>query len=207
MALANYSDLVSAISTWTHRGDLASVAPDFITLAEQRIYHGKKHPLYASNPLRLRIMEEQDSGNAANGVIAIPSGYLETIRLTVTTGGRSKSLTYRAPSANAPWESEAGTASFFTRVNEGLKIGPVTAAYVHDYYKRFDALTAQAATNALLTNHPDLYLYGALHQAWLYVGNKAKADWAYEEFMSAVNGLSVSDKKHYGNAPAVVAVS
>jgi hypothetical protein len=207
MALANYTDLVSAISSWTHRGDLTSVAPDFITLAEQRIYHGSKHPMFPSNPLRLRIMEEKETGNASSGVITIPSGYLETIRLVIVIDGKNHELRYLSPAVNAPFETESGNASFFTRVNEGFKVGPSTASYSHDYYKRFDALTSSATTNALMTAHPDLYLYGSLHQAWLYVSNRAKADWAYEQFMSAVNSLGVSDKKHYGNAPAVAVVS
>jgi hypothetical protein len=208
MALTNYSDLVTAISSWTHRGDLASIAPDLITLAEQRIYYGSQMPGMESKPLRLRIMEEQDTGNAASGVITIPTGYLETIRLVINTGGKQSEITYRAPVANAPYETEAGNASFFTRINEGLKVAPSSAAYVHDYYKRFDALTSTATTNALMTAHPNIYLYACLVEAWIYASNLPKAQWAFSMFASAVNSHRRSDKwSALGAAPAVVAVS
>lgn len=211
MALANYNDLVSAISSWTHRGDLASIAPDLITLAEQRIYHGSENPgmpQLDSKPLRLRIMEEQDTGNASSGVITIPSGYLETIRLLLNTGGKQREIRYLTPTANAPFETESGDASFYTRVNEGLKVGPSSAAYVHDYYKRFDALTAAAPTNALMTAHPGIYLYASLVEAWIYANNLAKAQWAFGLFQGAINSRQKSDRwSAVGAAPAVVAVS
>ena len=208
MALANYSDIVSAISSWTHRGDLSSVAPDFITLAEQRIYYGCEEEPFKCDPLRIRIMEEQDTGNASSGVITIPSGYVETIRLLVTVSGKNSELRYLPPNQNASYETESGTASFYTRVNEGLKVGPSTAAYVHDYYKRFDALTSSATTNALLTAHPNVYLYACLIEAWLYASNMAKAQWAYGMYRSAVNALQRSDRRSaYGHGLAVVAVS
>lgn len=209
MALANYSDLVSAISSWTHRGDVASVAPDFITLAEQRIYYGSEDMQFPCKPLRLRIMEEQDTGNASSGVITIPSSYLETIRLILTDGGKNREIRYRAPQANAPYESESGNASFYTRLNEGLKVGPSSAAYVHDYYKKFDGLTVSNTTNALMTAHPNVYLQACLVEAWMYIGNMAKATAAYRAYCAAVNALQSSDRRSaYGaSGLAVVAVS
>lgn len=208
MALANYTDLVSAISSWTHRGDLSSIAPDLIALAELRIYHGSKDPLYPSEPLRIRIMEEQATGNASSGVISVPSGYVETIRLLITVGGKNRELRYQAPQANTAYETETGNASFYTRINEGFKVGPQTAAYTLDYYKRFDALTSGATTNALMTAHPNVYLYGSLLEAFIYTGNVQKADWAHRLYMGSMNGLQSSDRRNaYGIAPAVVAVS
>lgn len=208
MALANYSDLVSAISSWTHRGDLSSVAPDFIALAEQRIYHGCEEDMFKSNPLRIRIMEERATGSASSGVITLPGGYIETIRLMVTIGGKNRELRYRAPQTNAPYESESGDASFYTQLAEGFYVGPKSATYTLDYYKRFDALTSSATTNALMTAHPGVYLYGSLIEAWIYVNNMAKAEWAFRLFKSAINSLQTSDRNaKYSSGLAVVAAS
>lgn len=208
MALANYTDLVASIASWTHRSDLSNISPDLIALAEQRIYFGSEDMEYPCKPLRIRIMEEQDTGTASSGVITIPSGYLETIRLLAVTNGKNRELKYRAPNANAPYESEDGPACFYTRINEGLKVGPDDASYVHDYYKRFDALTSGSPTNALMTAHPNLYLYGSLLEAWLYVGNLVKSKWAYGMYCSSINALQRSDRRSaHGHGLAVVAVS
>jgi hypothetical protein len=208
MALANYSDLATAISAYTHRGDLTPFVADAIALAEQRIYYGCDEEPFRSEPLRLRIMEEQDTGTASSGVITIPSGYLETIRLKATTSGEHRTLSYLPPFAISGYEGTADEAIFYTRVNEGLKVGPTTATYIHDYYKRFDALTSSATTNALMTAHPHLYLWGSLIEAWLYVNNMAKAQWAFSQYRAAVNALVRSDRRSaYGHGLAVVAVS
>lgn len=208
MSLANYSDLVSGVASWTHRSDLTAIIPDFISLAELRMYYGCDEEPFKCVPLRLRIMQEQDTGTASSGSITIPSGYLETIRLAATTGGAKRVLTYRAPHANTAYETETGDAKFYTVLNEAIKVAPQTATYTHDYYKRFDALTSIATTNALMTAHPNLYLYATLIEAFQYIHNVAKAQWAYGVYRSAVNALQSSDKRQaYGHGLAVVAVS
>jgi len=38
MALSNFTELKSSIANWIHRNDLSAVIPDFITLADMRIF-------------------------------------------------------------------------------------------------------------------------------------------------------------------------
>jgi hypothetical protein len=195
MAITTYAELVTAIGSWTHRSDLASIAPDFIMLAEQRIYHGSEDPEMPSPPLRIRLMEERDTGTASNGLISIPTGYLETIVLKTAVNGESFRLEYKPPSDNAYYQGQSGNARFYSRVNEGIYVGPQTAAYTHDYYKRFDALTVSATTNTLLTNYPHLYLYGCLVEAMPYIGKDARLSLWYRMFNASLRGLNNSDRK------------
>lgn len=205
MALANYSDLTTAIASWTHRGDLSSIAADLVTLAEQRIYNGSEQGGVIVQPLRLRLMEQQETGNASNGVISIPTGYIETIRLKIVSGGEHRNLTYRSPQAQTQYEGDTGVANFYTRINQGLKVAPATAAYVHDYYKKFDALTSTNTTNTLMTNYPNIYLFACLVEAFQYINNPAKAGWAFQMLADAVNSAQKSDRRSaYGHGLAVV---
>ena len=38
MSLSNYADLKAAVATWVNREDLTTTIPDFIRLAEARVY-------------------------------------------------------------------------------------------------------------------------------------------------------------------------
>src|SRR5882672_139887 len=58
MSILTYTDLQSAIGNWLARSDLSANIPDFITLAEQRIFYGADDPNFPSPPLRIRAMEQ-----------------------------------------------------------------------------------------------------------------------------------------------------
>ncbi len=208
MALTSYSDLVTAITSWTHRSDLSTIAPDFITLAEQRIYNGSNDPEFPCKPLRASFMQTSSSGSASNGVIAFPSLYLETIRLYIVANGKNKELKYKSANDLTPYETDSANANYYTQVGGGLKVGPLTAAYTHDYYASSPALTVSNTTNTLMTNYPNLYLYACLIEAWMYVGNLAKAQIAYRQYMGAVNAIQARENSEsYGSAGLAVSPS
>jgi hypothetical protein len=150
MALSNYSDLQTTVASWLHRADLTSIIPDLITLAEQRIFNGGT----SHDPVRISDMQNRDTGTIASQSIALPSGYLETLRLAVTSGGQNYALEYISPSEFSGYENQSGNPQYFTVVNNAIKTAPNGGLdYIHDYYKRFDPL-ATTSTNALLTNAP-----------------------------------------------------
>ena len=63
MALASYADLQTAVASWLNRTDMAAYIPDFIALAEERIYR----------TLRVKAMETAFTGTVAAGVVALPA--------------------------------------------------------------------------------------------------------------------------------------
>lgn len=197
MSIASFSELKTAITNWTHRSDLSSYAADFITLADNRIHYGSKDPEMPSQPMRVKGMEQRESSTvASDGTITLPTGYLETRRLTLTVNGKNKELKYRSPAQNAPWETETGEANFFTENNGKIYIGGTGggSGYVHDYYKKIDTLSDSTTTNWLITNHPSVYLQACLLEAWLFVGNMGKAQAAYRSFAGLINALNAADK-------------
>jgi hypothetical protein len=86
MALANYSDLQSAIASYLARpGDslVSTPAPDFVALAESRIAYGADAP-YPSRPLRIRAMETAAillTGAAQAGGVSGGSANAQTVTL------------------------------------------------------------------------------------------------------------------------------
>jgi hypothetical protein len=197
MSIASFSELKTAIASFTHRADLSSYAADFITLADNRIHYGSKDPEMPSKPLRVKGMEQRESSTVGtDGTITLPTGYLETRRIVLTVNGKNKELKYRSPALNAEWETETSTGSFFTENNGKIYVGGTGggSGYLHDYYKKLDTLSDSQTTNWLITNHPSVYLQACLLEAWLFVGNMAKAQAAYRSFAGLLNGLNSADK-------------
>ena len=62
----------------------------------------------------------------------------------------------------------SGTPNFFTIVGSNILLGvqPDSAKTLQiNYYKNLTALSDSNATNDILTNYPELYLYGSLAEA------------------------------------------
>lgn len=198
MAITTYAELITAVDDWTHRSDISSKTPDFIALCENRLYNGG----FGSNPLRVSAMQNQDTGTSSSQVITLPTGYLETIRLSVTSGGLNYPLEYIEPNTFSVYENTAGVPLFYTSINGSIKTAPSNdLPYTHDYYKKFDALTASATTNWIITNAPHLYLYGCLYEAYKYINDESRANDYMAQFANAIEGLNKSEAKKFQATP------
>lgn len=185
MALANYSDLLSAVSGWLNRGsDLDSRIPDFIELAEAEF----------NRTLRTIEMETTSTSTLTGDAVAVPVDFLglRSIKIDNTV------LEYVTPSEIADDEG-TGTPTRYT-VSDGQFIfrpAPSSGAVEISYYASIPALTVSNATNWLMTRWPDLYLFAVCAQAEFYVWNdprvplwKARA----EEIMAQINQQTLSER-------------
>jgi hypothetical protein len=154
MSITNYAELQTAVANYLHRSDLTSVIPDFITLAETKL----------NRMLRLRAMQDQATGTVASSV-ALPTGFLEVIALTVTSGGTSWPLLYVPPTKLS---GESSTSFRYSIIGDNIYFDPAgTETYTLTYFKKFAALSA--GTNWLIETAPDLYLYATLMEASPYI--------------------------------------
>ena len=90
-----------------------------------------------------------------------------------------------------------------------LLMGPVpSSSYTMeiDYYARVAALSDSATTNDMLTNNPDLYLYGSLLEAEPFLMNDARISVWANAFRQAMTDLQDQDDKdsHSGNSMRVM---
>ena len=194
MSIANYSDLQTATASWLHRSDLTSIIPDFITLAENRIHYGSENQNLPSPPLRIRAMHNRSTGTISSATIAIPTGYLETIRLVATINGLNRTLVYLPPMVIAPFETDSGDPSYYTLINNDIHTAPNgSASYTHDYYKKLDALSA--GVNWLITNAPHVYLFATLLESASYILNDGRIAVWHSQYLAAISGLSGSDAR------------
>jgi hypothetical protein len=168
MSLSNYADLKAAVGTWVNREDMASVIPDFIRLAEARIYR----------VLRTPAMEVTTSLNISTttGKANIPSDFLEARDLILEGNSKTIQLTrrpYGEVQTNANTNNKSSSApGDWARVGQEFIVAPFPdAEYTIRlyYYKQLAALSDTNQTNYLTTESPDLVLFGALSEAAIYL--------------------------------------
>lgn len=162
MALANYTDLQASIAANLHRTDLTSVIPDFVRSCEASM----------NRRLRVRSMFTRATSSAAAEYVGMPTDFREAIDLTLTDGTSTWAITPAPASviADAQENATTGRPRFYAIEGAELRLFPIPdASYTaeYSYYRSVPAL-ASNATNWMLTENPDCYLYGSLAHAGLY---------------------------------------
>ena len=203
MAISNSSELQTAVANWLDRDDLAARIPEFITLCEARF----------NRTLRIRAMETLDiSVDTVGGTstVALPTGYVQMRDISLITSPITQ-LQYLTPEImnrlNAG--SLTGKPETYTIIANNILFGP-TPDDAYDismlYYKTFDALTDAAPTNWVITNAPDVYLYGALLEAEPFLMNDQRVQLWATALTQSITTLQEQDNKdrHSGSALRVM---
>ncbi|MDE2100268.1 MAG: hypothetical protein KGL39_23660 [Patescibacteria group bacterium] len=187
-SITDFASLQTSIANWLHRTDLTALIPDFIALAEARM----------NGDIRSRSMETKTSlaVTSGNNIVATPSDMLEMRRIQVI-GSPNTVLDYRSPDeiASDYQTGQTGTPQVFTVIGANLELQPIPdAAYTLElsYIQRIPSLSASNTTNWLLTNWPNVYLFGALIQAQPYMINDpriATFEKFYQDGVNAINSI------------------
>jgi hypothetical protein len=190
MALDTFANLKTSIANYLNRDDLTSHIPDFIALAEAR--HGRD--------LRLRIMESVATATATSGTnyLALPTNFLEFRYVALNT---TPKIVLRYMSPFELTRNYGGTTSgepvYMTLIGERLYFGPTPDSNYSiewAYYAKPTALSDSNTSNAILTNHPDLYLYASLlESAPFLMQDERLGTWA-ELYKEAVRVANTSDE-------------
>ena len=216
MAINTYATLQTAVANWLDRSDLTDRIPEFIALAEARM----------NRVLRLAIMLNVDQttlGGAATLAAgtrdyALTSGYLQMVDFHLRTSPIT-TLSYLTPeNMNRMWAgSQGGRPVAYTIFSDNasgtpiksVRLGPSPGS-AYDYsimfYKKIDALSVDNTTEQMLTNNPDVYLYGALLEAEPFLMNDQRVQLWATAFKQAIDDLQEQDNKdrHSGSAMRVM---
>jgi hypothetical protein len=115
----------------------------------------------------------------------MPADWMETIRITMD-GNPIRVLTQISVDDLTRYRTATNDATdapaYFAHNGTDIEVFPTpSTSYTGQitYYAKIAALSADGDTNWLLTNHPDLYLYGALVHTAPYLKDDARlAVWA-----------------------------
>ena len=205
MAIGTYAELQTAVANWLDRDDLTDRIPEFIALAEARM----------NRVLRIRLMEGKYTAStvAAQRNYALPASYIQMRNFQLNTSPITP-LQYVTPEIyDRLWGgSTGGTPQFYTIVAGEVQLGPLPASVLTMemlFYKKISALSVTNTTEAMLTDNPDIYLYGALLEAEPFIMNDERVGLWAQGFQRAVADLQEQDNKdrHSGSALRVMNTS
>ena len=192
----DYSSLQADIKLWCARNDsdFVTALPEFIHMAEQRIFYGAAEP-YKSDPVRVRDMKTTVPLTIVAGAAPLPTDYLEQSSLTYDDDA-GRRMTYRPEEEFDSLISLGGLPSVFTIKGTDIFVKPTesTNVILFTYYARYPDLDVPAATNWLLQNTPSVYLRASLIEAFSFTRNPEQRDEAYKSYISAVNGLTMQTR-------------
>ena len=96
---------------------------------------------------------------------------------------------------------------FFTIIGNQIEFNRTPDDYYNvniAYYKKPDALTSTNQTNSIITGYQNIYLYGVLHQVFLWSEDTEESVKYALKFQDAIKGANRADKKaRYGTAPTM----
>ena len=205
MAISNYTELKIAVANWLDRDDLTNRIPEFIALAESRF----------NRLLRIRAMESKQTASTVAGQqnLALPSRFIQMRNLQINTSPVTP-MQYVTPEIfdRLYGGSSNGTPKFYTIIANELQLGPTpdTVQTIEMlFYERFENLSATVTTNWMITNAPDIYLYGAMLEAEPFIMNDPRVQLWATAFQQAIKDLQEQDNRdrHSGSALRVMNTS
>ena len=171
MSLATYSDLKTSIANFLARSDLTDQIPDFISLCEARM----------SRELDSRSQESSTTFTTVAGTesYSLPTD-LREIRVAKVNKTPIKVLEFVTPHGiylNSP-QSETGNPVYYTIIGSNIHLRPIPDSVMTIELILGSGVTSLSdsnTSNAVLSRHPDAYLYGSLTAAHTYLMDEARA--------------------------------
>ena len=186
-----YSELKTNIANYLNRSDLTSFLDIFIDNTEAEL----------NRRLRTKDMVKRATATADSQYLALPTDWLEAINVEITSNNfrplfqqSIESLdVYRQANDNV-----TGSPIYFVVVDKSLELAPTPdTSYTLQltYYGSVDALSDSQTTNFVSTGHPDVYLYGALKHASIFLMEDERVPLFTAQFEKALEEMRLEQEK------------
>lgn len=200
MSITTYAELKTAIANWLEDSTLTSRIPEFIALAQAKLYRGQMGPMgqWIVPPLRIRDMVTTANITITSGTGSLPSGWLEFQRLWVDTAGRPtlKYLPAQTFYDDANAHETSGDVIYYTLEGVTIRTAPAVSDTIKSvHYAKFTAMSADGDADWVVTNAPHVYMHGALAEAWGYKLDGEQEAKHMGLFSQAVKALNVADSQ------------
>ena len=190
MAISTYSELRATVADFLNRDDLTATIPSFISLAEAAL----------NRRLRSPEMVTRATATLDTPYFAVPVDWKETIRFQLNTNPITPML-YVTPEQlleDSLVYSAAAQPMFFTTIGQQFEVLPQPdGSYEAEllYYAKLPALSDAAPTNWLLTESPDIYLYGTLAQSAPYLKEDERTGIWTSLYEKLVEDMRIADER------------
>ena len=201
MDLSTYTGLQNAVADYLTRDDMSERIPGWIRLAEAQI----------ARDLRRTTRRETTTVSASSFVLPPTVAELRSARLI--TGSPHRDVPLRNVTVEQLAERRAGRSAtgrpvyFSLRGTELLLVPapdqPYTMEYL--YFQKLVPLSADNATNVVLAEAPDLYLFGTLKEASTFLDDDERTplwDAKYNAALASLDRVRVGEETRASLRPA-----
>lgn len=182
--ITDYASLQASIGQWLARSDMASSAPDLIQLAEVRIGRDLQR-------MQHRRLMATVTGTLTAGAVALPSDFATIRSVEVPYGGGNAVL--RPLNSTEQETIVSGPYGYWIDGNTLRVLGGGSSAYTLNYWQRLPSLAV--ATNWLVGEAPDLYLYATLLEAAPYLKNDSRIPVWREGYSAAIAAIEEENSR------------
>lgn len=195
MSIASYGDLIAAGTEWLARDQdtfFVNRLPDFITLSEAKF----NRELFVRQ-MEVRSTTEVDISSAEPEFISLPSDFQSMRRIRLSSVSGKPRLEFKSGAQMDDYRFASGDSAdqprYFTVLGSELELAPTpdqnyTIEMV--YRANLPPLNVDNASNWLLEQAPDLYLYGMLLEAMPYIQKDERIQTWLLGFTTALDGLN-----------------
>ena len=186
-----YSELKTNIANYLNRSDLTDQMDMFIDNVEGEV----------NRRVRRKEMIKRATATADAQYLSLPNDWLEAINVEITSNNYSPILQQSIESLDIYRKSinnKTGQPVYFAFVDDTMELAPTPdASYTLQltYYGKIDALSDSNTSNFLSNNHPDVYLYGALKHASIYLMEDERVAMFSQLFEKALEELKMEQEK------------
>lgn len=184
----HYEALKVGVLAWAQREDLAQHVASFIELAERTMFR----------ELALRADEDALRGTTSGATIALPSVLNAIDRIEIAAHGRLHTLDYTSPNGVELLTGAPGLPTRYIVENGAIRLLAAPSGsydYTVFYRPTPDFLSPSNQTNALLTAHPDIYLWGALTELARFVMDPELEASYLNAYKSALSSIQRADER------------
>ena len=200
MAITSYSTLISAAKTYLNRSDISDAQiQEFISLAEASF----------NRVLRTRNQIKRSTSSISTQFVTQPTDLLELYNIQLNTDPvrRLEQVSLSKMDSLKEESSTTGKPRYFAITGADLEFYPAPDAS-YDlaviYYSTIDPLSTTSDPNFLITNHPDIYLFGTLVQAEPWLMNDERIGVWGALLGKSIEELRVSDERSQTESGTIV---
>ena len=186
-----YAELKTAIANYLNRSDLTSDLDTFIDNVEAEL----------NRRLRTKDMIKRATATADSQYLAVPTDWIEAINVEITSNDFSPLFQQSIESLDVYRKSNnnsSGQPVYFAMVDDSIELAPTPdGEYTLQltYYAKISALSDTNTSNFVSVSHPDVYLYGALKHASIFLMEDERIPMFTQQFEKALEEMRLEQEK------------
>ena len=186
-----YAELKTAIANYLNRSDLTSDLDTFIDNVEAEL----------NRRLRTKDMIKRATATADSQYLTVPTDWIEAINVEITSNDFSPLFQQSIESLDVYRKSNnnsTGQPVYFAMVDDSIELAPtpdVEYTLQLTYYAKISALSDTNTSNFVSVSHPDVYLYGALKHASIFLMEDERIPMFTQQFEKALEEMRIEQEK------------